>query len=76
MEILNIHENGKFSIKRNKTTWDVGKINYLKCTKREILLVEIWLKSADANRKEAKNKKWVFWWYPKGANMHWSQENS
>ena len=43
--------------------------------KREIL-VEIWLKSADDDRKEAKTQKQVFEWYPKGANMHESQESS
>ena len=44
-------------------------------TKREIL-VEIWLKSADGDRKETKNHKRAFERYPKGANMHKSQENS
>ena len=43
--------------------------------KREIL-VEMWLKSAVDDRKEAKNQKWVFEWNLKGANMHESQENS
>ena len=43
--------------------------------KREIL-VEIWLTSAADDRKEAKNQKRIFEWYPKGANMHESQENS
>ena len=43
--------------------------------KREIL-VEIWPKPADGDRKEAKNQKRVFKWYPKEANMHESQENS
>ena len=42
---------------------------------REIL-AEIWLKSANGGRKEAKNKKRVFEWYLKGANTHDSQENS
>ena len=44
---------------------DVGKINYLKYMKREIL-VEIWLKLADGDRKEVKNQKRVFEWYPTG----------
>ena len=43
--------------------------------KREIL-VEIWLKSANGDRNEAKNQKRVFEWYPKGENTHESQENS
>ena len=60
---------------KKETTLDVGKVSYLKLTKREIL-VKIWLTSADGDRKEAKNKKRVFKWYPKGANMHKSQENS
>ena len=42
--------------------WDVGKINYLKLMKREIL-VEKWLRSANGNRKEMKNQKRVFEWY-------------
>ena len=53
----------------------MGKINYLKLMKCEIL-VEIWLKSANGDRKEAKNQKRVFEWYSKVANMHESQENS
>ena len=43
--------------------------------KREIL-VEIWLKSANGNCKEARNQKPVFEWYPKGGNTHESQENT
>ena len=43
--------------------------------KREIL-VEILLKSADGDHKEAKNQKQVFKWYPKEENMHESQKNS
>ena len=43
--------------------------------KREIL-VEIWPKLADGDRKEAKNQKRVFEWYSKGTNMHESQESS
>ena len=41
--------------------------------KREIL-VEIWLKSANGDRKEARNQKRVFEWYPKGGKTHESQE--
>jgi len=41
---------------KKETTLDVGKVSYLKLTKREIL-VKIWLTSADGDRKEAKNKK-------------------
>ena len=43
--------------------------------KREIL-VEIWLKLANGNRREAENQKRVFEWYPKGGNTHESQENT
>ena len=43
--------------------------------KREIL-VEIWLKSANGARKEARNQEQVFEWYPKGGNAHESQENT
>ena len=43
--------------------------------KRE-LLVELWLRLANGDRKEAKNQKWVFEWYSKWANLHESQENS
>ena len=40
-------------------------------------VVEMWLtKSADGNRKGAKNQTRVFEWYPKGANTHESQENT
>ena len=43
--------------------------------KRETL-VEIWLKSANCDRKEARNQKRVFELYPKGGNTHESQENT
>ena len=67
--ILNIHGSGKFRIGKTKPPWMEGKFKYLKLMNREIL-IEICLKSADGNRKEAENQKWVFEWYPKGANMH------
>ena len=47
----------------------VGRINYSKCVKREIL-VEIWPKSAYGDRKEVKNQKRVFEWYPKERDEH------
>ena len=43
--------------------------------KREIL-AEICLKSANGDRKEAKNQTLVSEWYPKGSNARESQENS
>ena len=43
--------------------------------KREIL-VEIWPKLADGDRKEAKNEKRVFEWCPEGAKNHENQEIS
>ena len=57
-----------------KNTQDVDKINYLKIMKRE-LLVEIWLK-VGLWQSQMRNKKRAIEWYPKGANMHESQENS
>ena len=56
MGILNIHEGGKIGIEKKETTYvkDVGEINYLKLMKREIL-VEIWLKPAKGDHREAKN---------------------
>ena len=53
---------------------DVRKINYLKLMKHEIL-IEIWLKLANNDHKETKNQKRAFEWYPKGANIHESQDN-
>ena len=70
-----MNDSGKFSIKERNRLEDVGNINYLKFMKRETL-VDIWLKLADSDRKEAKNQKWVFEWYSKGANMHENHENS
>ena len=43
--------------------------------KREIF-VEIWLKLANGNRREAGNQKQVCEWYPKEATTSESQENS
>ena len=40
------------------------------------ILVEIWLKLANGDRKEAKNQKRVFEWYPKGENMYENWENT
>ena len=40
------------------------------------ILIEIWLKSANGDRKETRNQKRVFEWYPKGGNTHESQENT
>ena len=51
------------------------KIKYLKLLKR-VILVEVWLKSANGDHIEAKNQNQVFEWYPKGTNMHESQDNS
>ena len=45
----------------------IAKINCLKLMKR---VVEIWLKLADGDRKEAKNQKRVFEWHSKGAHIH------
>ena len=59
--VLIIHKGGKIRTEKRETTYRmyVHKINYLKLMKREIS-VEIWLKSAKGNHKEAKNQKGVF----------------
>ena len=64
----------KLASKKGNDLKDVGEINYLKLMRREIL-VGIWLKSANGNRKKAKNQKRVCEWCPKGATTPESQEN-
>ena len=65
----------KLASKKGNHLEGVGEINYLKWMKREIF-VEIWLKLANGNRREAGNQKQVCEWYPKEATTSESQENS
>ena len=66
----------KLTSKKGNCLEDEGENNCLKLMKREIL-VEIWLKLANGDRKEVRNQKRVFeCWHPTGGNTHESQENT